>query len=187
MLNIIKYILFIVFQISVSAIFERYLMKSCLHRNNILCLSFFRYLYLVCCCLLLNERERKWKSFSRVRLCEPMDSTAHGILQARILKWVASLFSRGSSQTRDWTHVSRIAGEFFTSWATRKPKILEWVAYPFSSGSSPPRNHTQVSCIAGGFFTNWAIREVLLLRRYLYYVSSIYCFLFFHWWDLDTF
>ena len=46
--------------------------------------------------------------------------TVHGILQARILEWVAFPFFRGSSQLRDWTQVSRIAGGFFTSWATRK-------------------------------------------------------------------
>ena len=34
-------------------------------------------------------------------LCNPMDYTVHGILQARILEWVAFLFSRGSSQPRD--------------------------------------------------------------------------------------
>ena len=38
-----------------------------------------------------------------------MDYTVHGILQARILEWVAALFSRGSSQPRDWTWVSCIA------------------------------------------------------------------------------
>ena len=39
-------------------------------------------------------------------LCDPMDYTAHGILQARILKWVAFPFSRGSSQPRDGTLIS---------------------------------------------------------------------------------
>ena len=48
-------------------------------------------------------------------LCNPMDYTVHGILQTRILERVAVLFSRGSSQPRDQTHVSRIAGGFFTS------------------------------------------------------------------------
>ena len=51
-------------------------------------------------------------------LCDPMDYTVHGILQARILEWVAVPFSRGSSQPRDRTQVSHIAGRFFTSWAT---------------------------------------------------------------------
>ena len=52
-------------------------------------------------------------------LCDPMDYTVHGILQARILEWVAFPFSRLSSQPRDQTQVSRIAGGFFTSWAPR--------------------------------------------------------------------
>ena len=61
-------------------------------------------------------------------LCNPMDYTVHGILQARTLEWVALLFSRGSSQPRDQTHVSRIAGGFFTSWATREARSsVEWV------------------------------------------------------------
>ena len=44
----------------------------------------------------------------------------HGILQARILEWVVVPFSRGSSQPRDWTQVSHIAGRFFTSRSTRE-------------------------------------------------------------------
>ena len=48
-------------------------------------------------------------------LCDPMDYTVHEILQASILQWVGFPFSRGSSQLRDQTHVSSIAGGFFTS------------------------------------------------------------------------
>ena len=51
-------------------------------------------------------------------LCDPIDCIIHRILQAWILEWVAFLFSRGSSQPRDQTQVSSIAGGFFTSWAT---------------------------------------------------------------------
>ena len=50
----------------------------------------------------------KWKSLSRLQLCDPMDYKVHGILQARILEWVAIPFSRGSSQPRDQTQVSCI-------------------------------------------------------------------------------
>ena len=53
-----------------------------------------------------------------------MEYTVHGILQARILEWVATVpFSRGSSLSRDRTQVSCIADKFFTSWATliKKP------------------------------------------------------------------
>ena len=49
-----------------------------------------------------------------------MDYVVYGSLQARILEWVAFPFSRGSSQPRDWTQVSHIAGGFFTSWVTRE-------------------------------------------------------------------
>ena len=49
-----------------------------------------------------------------------MDYIVHGILQARILEWVAFPFSGGSSQFRDQTQVSHIAGRFFTSWVTRE-------------------------------------------------------------------
>ena len=48
-------------------------------------------------------------------LCDPMDYTVYGILQARILEWVAFPFSRGSSQPRGQTQVSCVAGRFFTS------------------------------------------------------------------------
>ena len=53
-----------------------------------------------------NESESRSVVFT---LCDPMDYIIHGILQARILVWVAVLFSRGSSQSRDRTQVSRIA------------------------------------------------------------------------------
>ena len=59
-----------------------------------------------------------------------MDYTVHEILQARILEWVAFPFSKGSSQPRDQTQVSCIAGEFFTSWTTKeaRPKGNElWI------------------------------------------------------------
>ena len=71
-------------------------------------------------CIFTLESEVKWKSFSHVRLCDPMDYAVHGILQAGILEWVAVPFFRGSSHPRDWTKVSHIMGRFFTSWATRE-------------------------------------------------------------------
>ena len=56
---------------------------------------------------------------SCLTLCDPMDCSPpgcsiHGILQARRLEWAAITFSRGSSQPRDRTLVSCIAGRFFT-------------------------------------------------------------------------
>ena len=53
-------------------------------------------------------------------LCNPMDYTVHGILQARILELVAFPISRGYSQPTDQTQVSCIAGRFFTNWGIRE-------------------------------------------------------------------
>ena len=50
--------------------------------------------------------------------------SAHGILQARILEWVAIPFSRGSSQPRDQTQVSCIVGGFFTLEPSGKPVAI---------------------------------------------------------------
>ena len=55
--------------------------------------------------------------------CSPPGFSVHGILHTRILEWVAIHFSRGSSQPRDQTRVSCIAGRFFTIWTTRDAPI----------------------------------------------------------------
>ena len=68
-----------------------------------------------------------WLCFSHSFMSDwsPPGSSVHGILQARILKWVAISFSRGSSWSRDKTWVSCITGRLFTIWATREaPKIF---------------------------------------------------------------
>ena len=72
------------------------------------------------CC---HVKKRKML-LNRVRSCDPMDYTVHGVLQARELEWVALPFSRGSSQPRDQAQVSHIAGGFFTSWSTREAAML---------------------------------------------------------------
>ena len=70
----------------------------------------------------------------------------------RILEWVAYLFSRGSSQPRNRTQVSCIAGGFFTIWATRNPKNTGMGSLSVLQENFP----TQVSCIVVRFFTIWA-------------------------------
>ena len=57
--------------------------------------------------------------------CSPPGSSVHEILQARILEWVAILFSRGSTRPRDQTHVSYIVGRFFTTEPPEKPMLNE--------------------------------------------------------------
>ena len=63
----------------------------------------------------------------------PPGSSVYGILQARILECVAMPSSRGSSQPKDWTQVSHIAGGFFTIWATREAHAwVYWLLFPLS-------------------------------------------------------
>ena len=80
-------------------------------------LAFFILLLYICVCVCVLVAQLY------PTLCNPIDcslpgSSVHGILQARILEWVAIFFSKGSSWPRDWTWVSCIAGRFFTIWAT---------------------------------------------------------------------
>ena len=105
-------------------------------------------------------QSEKWKSFSRVWLCDPMDY---------ISPW------NSSGQNTRLCSLSLLQGIFPTQGSNPSlpqcrqilyqlshkgsPKILEWVAYPFSSGYSWPRNLTRVSSTASGFFINWSVRE----------------------------
>ena len=78
-----------------------------------------------------DRREIQWCP----PLCDPIDYTVHGILQARILEWVTFPFSKGSSQPRDWNQVFLSVGGFFTSWATRefqecwKSSLFPWLEW----------------------------------------------------------
>ena len=64
--------------------------------------------------LLALKEKVKVARWCHPTLCNPVDYIVHGILQARVLEWVAFPFSRGSSQPRVQTQVSHIAGGFFT-------------------------------------------------------------------------
>ena len=70
----------------------------------------------------LNWTELNWKWKNWLVMCDSVTSWAgsivRGILQVRILEWVASPLSRGCFHPRGWTRVSFTAGRFFTSWAT---------------------------------------------------------------------
>ena len=71
--------------------------------------------------LIAIESERNL--LSRVQLFETV-WIVHGILQARILEWVAFPFSRASSQHRNWAQVSCTAGRWFTNWAMREATLV---------------------------------------------------------------
>ena len=76
-------------------------------------------LYLLCVCLVTQS----WLTLCNSIDCSPPGSSVHGILQARILEWVAIPFSRGSYQPRNWTQVSYTAGRFFTLWPTKQAPL----------------------------------------------------------------
>ena len=59
--------------------------------------------------------------------CSSPGSYVHGIFQARILEWVAISYSKGSSQPREWSQVSHIAGRFFTVWTTREALFIVFI------------------------------------------------------------
>ena len=65
--------------------------------------------------ILVAEKVKVKVAQSCLALCNPMGYAVHWILQARILEWVAFPFFRGSSQPRDRTQVSHVAGRFLTS------------------------------------------------------------------------
>ena len=124
-------------------------------------------------------------------LCSPMHYTVHGILQARILEWVAIPFSRRSSQPRDQTQVSHIAGRFFTSWATREALSLlqqifptqklnwgllhcRWILYQLSHQRSP-RTLEWVAypfCSRSSQFNSQKLNQGLLHCRQILYQLS---------------
>ena len=122
--------------------------------------------------------------------CSPPDFSVHGILQAKILQWVAISFSRGCSWPRDWIWVSCIVGRFFNVGATREAKIsclwlvkLGWRkelggrTYQSTSqapnlicqSSPPPLNGTKSceresrECVLSSFLTNFGWVQLSLV------------------------
>ena len=76
---------------------------------------------------------------SCLTLCHPMDYRVHGILQARLLEWVAYLFSRGSSQPRDWTKSPTLQANSLTAEPQGKPKNTAVGSLSFYSRFFQPR------------------------------------------------
>ena len=97
---------------------------SGLMTTSLLCASGWPNIYTLTDLQISFRKEKKEKKSlqSCLTLCDPVGysppgSSVHGILQARLLEWVAILFSRESFEPRDQTQVSCIAGSFFTIWA----------------------------------------------------------------------
>ena len=126
-------------------------------------------------------------SLSRVWLCNPKDcsppgSYVHGILQARILEWVAVSFSRGSSWPRDQTWVSCTAGRFSTTWAPREATRQDTILSEISQSEMNAVWSLQGSCLEsprdgepGG------LQAMGSLRVGQGWATSLSLFTFMHW------
>ena len=97
-----------------------------------------------------------------------MDYTVHEILQARILEWIAFPFSRGSSQPRERTQVSLIAGEFFTCWATGDSPVLYR-----GQNNSMDDAHVTTLCLTSNF-KSWVLYK-LLVRVAISFIMQNLC------------
>ena len=113
--------------------------------------------------LLLAHQGKVKVTQSHWTLCDPIEYTVHGILQARIVEWVTVPFSRGSSQPRYGTQVSRIAGRFFTSWATREAQIRsDQISHSVMSDSLWPHEsrHARPPCPSPTPRVHWDSRPL---------------------------
>ena len=132
-------------------------------------------------------------------LCDPMDCKptrfpVHGILQARILEWVAILSSRGSSEPRDQTQLSHIAGSFFTIWATREAHIYIYTAGSYRNSmlnllrnlQTLPRCYNSFTFRTGSnFFMSSTLIIVCLFQNS--HGNLLRFWLPFPWWPMTSF
>ena len=112
--------------------------------------------YTLCCASLLS---RVWL-FATPRTEDRQAPLSVGILQARILQWVAMPSLQGLFPTQGWNPgLPRCRQVLYSLSHQGSPRMLEWVVFLFSRKSFWSRNRTRVSCTAGRFFTSWATRE----------------------------
>ena len=115
----------------------------------------------------------------------PPGSSVHGILQARILEWVANPFSRVPSQPRDQTRVSCIVGRFFTIWATREALQMTGFMQKVLVMTCMDRRFTSYAMLAlrrSGSWASWACWEWLVIiscpLRHWNALSMVACLFF---------
>ena len=105
--------------------------------------------------------------------CSVVSYIIHGILQARILEWVAFPFSRASSQPRDWAQYPTLQANSLPAEPPGKPtntgmgslSLLQWVFLT--------QELTKVPCIAGWLFTSWAVREARIESTTMYRLPAV--------------
>ena len=124
-----------------------------------------------------SERKWKWSYLVLWTLCDPMDcslpcSSICGILQARILEWVAISFSRRSSQPRDRTRVSLIVGRRFTIWA-KKDNAVKLERKENHGANAASRTHRNLFAFTKSFITlpsKSNIKMILHFVKYLHFI-----------------
>ena len=121
----------------------------------------------ICYCCLVAK--------SCLTLCDPMDcgppgSSIHGISQARLLEWVAVSVSRGSSQPRDWAHVSWIGRQILYQWAGRcraaQLASIRLMSGQVSRGSAGEYQADERACVAR---LSWRVHREISLRVVLHF------------------
>ena len=105
--------------------------------------------------------------------CSLPGSSVHGIFLARILQWVAIPFSRGSSQPRDRTRISSIAGGFFTSEPLGKPHSQVY-CYRITGMTTSSINPVQATMFLKVWLRNGAAREPLEKLPPSVWLESLY-------------
>ena len=148
-----------------------------------------------CLCILIaawfiivpNWQKCKWSEVAQScpTLSDPMDctlpgSSVHGIFQARVLKWAAISFSRGTSRPRDQTQVSCIVGRRFTVWATREAQpetkstssTLQVDSLPFEPPGKPKNTGVGSLFLIQGIFPTQGLNQALLHCRWILYQLS---------------
>ena len=107
--------------------------------------------------------------------CSPPGFSVDGILQARIPEWVAISFSGGSSQPRNRTRVSCIAGRHFNLWATREARFFFWGSniqlwngtFFIHSSVDGPLGCFRVSAVVNRAAVNISARESFPVRGFV--------------------
>ena len=101
-------------------------------------------------------------------------SSVHRILQARMLKWVAVPFSRESSQPRDQTHVSCIAGRFFIVWATRYTTYISIKRKKRVACVAKTKTKPQSPIAVKHSYFNTTYRSSLNVFKFMFYCLEVF-------------